>query len=99
MLTVAPDKLTLNLCTTKRGQYYPHGTAMRNKVESIHMDQLADGRPFLPSQVLTCLSGQRVSLTFSDAASVGLPLITVPEGSVFSAYQYLLPFGQKHESQ
>ena len=60
---------------------------------------LSRGGPYLVSLVLMCLCVQRVCLTFSDAASAELPLITALEGSVFFACQYLLPFGQKHESQ
>ena len=61
----------------------------------LYTDHSADAGTFL-----SCAFRARgVCLTFSDAASAGLPLTTVPEGSVFSAYQYLLPFEQKHESQ
>lgn len=55
--------------------------------------------PFLASDVLTYLTVLKGCLTFFDAASAELPLIIVPEGSVFFACQYLLPFEQKHESQ
>lgn len=63
------------------------------------VDHLAEVGPFLFLMSLCVCQSKGVCLTFFDAASAGLPLITVLEGSVFFAYQYLLPFEQKHESQ
>lgn len=59
MLTVTADKLTLDFCTTKQGQYYPHGTVMRNKLECITHGSVSRWKALPSFSDPMCLSGQR----------------------------------------
>lgn len=85
--------------STQQGQYLPPGLSGGVNENTRHGAHLVDIRPHPVSHVLSVCQPTAVRLTSFDAASAGLPQINAPEGSVFFAYQYLLPFEQKHESQ